>query len=453
MISRERTLKMTNIPEQVKTALRMLSDAGFEAYIVGGCVRDFLLGRTPNDYDITTNALPEQTQAVFRGYKCIDVGIQHGTVAVIIDRMQLEITTYRIDGEYSDKRHPESVTFSSELRDDLSRRDFTVNAMACSSEGTIVDCFSGKEDLGNRVIKCVGEAEKRFDEDALRIMRAVRFAAQLGFTVDPETEEQIFLLKDTLKMISAERLRAELDKLICGKAVFDILMKYHEILEVFIPEITETVGFEQHSKYHDFTVWEHMSRSVMNSVNSIPVRLTMLLHDISKPECFELYPDGSGHFKGHPEKGAEKAAAILKRLRYDNKTIKTVTALIKYHDVKFRSRQDIKRVMSAIGPELFFMLLDVQFADGASKLRSGESHINDLEWARSVAEDITAKHECLSIGELNINGTQLMAEGFRGAQIGSTLSAMLDAVLDDRLENTYEKLLEFAVSSVTVNDK
>ncbi|MBP0977626.1 MAG: polynucleotide adenylyltransferase, partial [Oscillospiraceae bacterium] len=180
---------MTNIPEQVQTALRLLTEAGFEAYIVGGCVRDYLLGRTPHDYDVTTNALPEQTQSVFKDYRCIDVGIQHGTVAVIIDKMQIEITTYRIDGEYSDKRHPESVTFSTELKDDLSRRDFTVNALACSIDGTIVDCFGGREDLENRVIRCVGEAEKRFDEDALRIMRAVRFASQLDFTIADDTEK------------------------------------------------------------------------------------------------------------------------------------------------------------------------------------------------------------------------------------------------------------------------
>ena len=211
---------MTEIPQQVRLALSMMEQAGFEAYIVGGCVRDHLLGRTPHDFDITTSALPEETQKVFSGFKCIDVGIQHGTVAVIIDKMQLEITTYRIDGEYSDKRHPESVTFSSDLKDDLSRRDFTVNALACSKDGEIVDCFEGREDLEKKVIRCVGKAEKRFDEDALRIMRAVRFASQLGFTIESQTEEQVFSLKDTLKMISAERLRAELDKLICGKAVF-----------------------------------------------------------------------------------------------------------------------------------------------------------------------------------------------------------------------------------------
>lgn len=435
---------MTNIPEQVQTALRLLSEAGYEAYIVGGCVRDYLLGRTPNDYDITTSALPEETQNVFKGYKCIDVGIQHGTVAVIIDRMQLEITTYRIDGEYNDKRHPESVTFSSDLKDDLSRRDFTVNALACSRSGEIVDCFEGKKDLDDNVIRCVGEAEKRFDEDALRIMRAIRFAAQLGFTIEKNTEKQVFLLKDTLRMISAERLRAELDKLLCGKAAFSILMNYHKILEVFIPEIKDTVGFEQHSEYHAYTVWEHTARTVMNSPSDPVLRLTMLLHDISKPECFTLDENGCGHFKKHPEKGAVKAGAILKRLKYDNKTIKSVTTLIKYHDFKFKSRQDIKHVMSEIGSELFFMLLEVQHADGISKDGICRKNINDLPWVRETADDIIEKQECLTLKDLDINGSQLMQAGFSGSQIGNALNSMLNAVLDDRLDNKYEKLLKFA---------
>lgn len=435
---------MTNIPEQVRTALSLLSEAGFEAYIVGGCVRDYLLGRIPNDYDITTNALPEQTQEVFRGYRCIDVGIQHGTVAVIIDKMQLEITTYRIDGEYSDRRHPESVTFSDSLRDDLSRRDFTVNAMACSQSGEIVDCFEGRKDLDEKTIRCVGEAAKRFDEDALRIMRAVRFAAQLDFTIEENTKNQIFALMDTLRMISAERIRAELDKLVCGKAVFDILMKYHGVAEVFIPEITETIGFEQHSIYHSFTVWEHTVRAVANAGNSVILKLTMLLHDISKPECFELHEDGSGHFPGHPERSAARASDILKRLRYDNKTIKTVTTLIKYHDTKFRTRQDIKHIMSAIGAEQFLMLLEVQRADGVSKKENEEHFINDLAWAKETAESIVENGECLNIKDLDINGNQLMAEGFKGSQIGGALNRILDAVLDDRLENRYDALLEFA---------
>ncbi|MBE6852438.1 MAG: CCA tRNA nucleotidyltransferase [Ruminococcus sp.] len=435
---------MKNIPEQVHTALKMLSDAGFEAHIVGGCVRDYLLGRTPDDYDITTNALPEQTREVFRDFRCIDVGIKHGTIAAIINGMQLEITTYRIDGSYKDKRHPESVSFSTNLEDDLSRRDFTINAMACDSSRQITDCFEGKKDLENKTIRCVGDASVRFDEDALRIMRAIRFASQLGFTIEPETEKNIFSLKSTLSMISAERLRTELDKLLCGKAVYDILTKYHQVLSVFIPEITETVGFDQHSTYHSYTVWDHMARSVMNAPCDRTIRLTMLLHDISKPECFFLDKKGKGHFKGHPEKGAKKAEIILRRLKYDTKTIKTVTTLIKYHDHEFRSRQDIKKVMSMIGAELFFTLIDVQYADGVSKKEQYTSPINDLTWVKEQAEDILRKHECLSIRELDINGNQLEAEGYSGAQIGILLKSMLDAVLEDKLNNSCSELLEYA---------
>lgn len=427
---------MTNIPEQVKTALSLLSDAGFEAYIVGGCVRDYLLGRVPNDYDITTSALPEQTQAVFRGYKCIDVGIQHGTVAVIIDKMQLEITTYRIDGEYTDKRHPESVTFSSELRDDLSRRDFTVNALACSRAGEIVDCFSGREDLDRKIIRCVGEAQKRFDEDALRIMRAVRFASQLGFTIAPDTEEQIFALKDTLKMISAERLRAELDKLVCGKAACEILMKYREIPEVFIPEIGRAAVLTADYSGKSLNVWEHTAESLKNSEKNIIIRLTMLFHDLALPECNDRSIPEKGHFSEHALSGAKMAADILKRLKYDNKTIKAVTTLVKYHDFRFTTRQDIKRVMSAIGTELFHQLLKVQKACGETD--------NDLEAARTESCDITDKKECLSIKELATDGNELKKHGCKGAQIGEVLSALLDAVLDDRIENSSEALLGYA---------
>lgn len=435
---------MTNIPEQVRTALTMLSEAGFEAYIVGGCVRDYMLGRIPHDYDITTNALPAQTQEVFKNFRCIDVGIQHGTVAVIINHMQLEITTYRIDGEYKDKRHPDAVTFSSELRDDLSRRDFTVNALACSKDGEIVDCFDGKKDLQNHIIRCVGDPQKRFDEDALRIMRAIRFAAQLDFSIDEETEKYIFALKDTLKLISVERLRAELDKLICGKAALKILLKYHEILEVFIPEITETIGFDQHSVYHAYTVWEHMARSVMHAPDDPVIKLTMLLHDISKPECFTVDITGTGHFKNHPEAGAVKAEKILRRLKYDNKTIKAVTTLIKYHDIRFRTRQDIKRMLSNIGKDLFFSLIEVQNADALSKDGTCRTEINDLSWVQKTAEDIISKNECLSIKELDINGNQLMEAGYSGASVGRLLNGMLDAVLDDKLENNFSALMKYA---------
>lgn len=436
---------MAGIPKPIETALKLLSDAGFEAYIVGGCVRDKLLGRIPSDYDITTNALPEQTKNVFQKFKCIDVGIQHGTVVVMIDSMQIEITTYRIDGEYTDKRHPESVSFSSKLKDDLSRRDFTINAMACDENDEVIDCYGGQDDLRNKIIKCVGDPEKRFGEDALRIMRALRFASQLEFTIDPLTEKYIFELKDTLKFISAERLRIELDKLLCGKSAFEILMKYHQVIEVFIPELADEYGFEQHSKYHRYTVQEHTFRAVKNSPFNSVIRLTMLLHDISKPECFTLDEKGNGHFKMHPEKGAAKAELILKRLKYDNKTIKTITSLIKYHDFKFRNISDIKKIMSLIGNDLFFTLIDVQKADADSKDGKVLTDINDLEWLRKSAEDIIKNNECLNIKDMNINGNDLIEKGFQGNQIGFILNVLLQEILENKIENNYDSLIKRAL--------
>lgn len=437
---------MIFIPKQVVTALTMLSEAGFESYIVGGCVRDQLLNRTPNDYDITTNALPEQTQEIFREFKCINVGAQHGTVAVIIDKMQIEITTYRIDGEYNDNRHPDSVTFSSKIQDDLSRRDFTVNAMACSKDGDIVDCFNGKSDLENRIIRCVGEPDKRFGEDALRIMRAVRFASQLDFEIEPETEKYLFSLKDTLKHISAERLRVELDKLLCGKAVFRVLLKYHEIIEVFIPEISRIIDFDRQGM-HSHSLWENTAGSVEKAPINHVIRLTMLIHDISEPECFSTDKKQEDNFENHQLLGAQTAERILKRLKYDNKTIKSVTTLIKYHHIKLKTRQDIKKLLSKTGPEMFRLLMDVQKIDMLSENSGDSSYTNDISWAEKTAEDILNKHECLSIKELDINGNQLMNEGYTGAAIGKLLNSMLEEVLEDRLENSYDSLIEYAEKS------
>ena len=435
---------MINIPQQVSLALCQMKNAGYEAYIVGGCVRDFLLGRIPSDYDITTNALPEQTQNIFNSFRCIDIGKKHGTIAVMINGMQIEITTYRIDGKYSDKRHPETVSFSSSLKDDLSRRDFTINAMAYNAEEGIVDCYGGQQDIEEKIIRCVGDPLKRFNEDALRIMRAVRFASQLGFKIDPLTRKNIFELKETLKLISAERLRGELQKLICGKAAFEILMEYHEIITVFIPEAADCIKFDQHNKYHKYTVWEHIARSIMNSPSDPLIRITMLLHDIAKPSCFSLDQKGNGHFKKHPEIGAEMAGNILKRLKYDNKTIHDVVTLIKYHDFKFRSRQDIKRIMSAIGTSLFYRLIDVQQADADSKDGICHSLINDLEWVRTTADNIIENKECIFISDMNINGYQLLRQGYEGKQIGHILNTLLNEVINDTLPNEYNALCQRA---------
>lgn len=426
---------MITIPAPVSTALSMLSLAGYEAHIVGGCVRDFLLGRNPSDYDITTNALPEQTEEIFKDFKCIDIGKQHGTIAVMIDKMQIEITTYRIDGEYSDKRHPESVQFSRELKDDLSRRDFTINALAYNETNGITDCFGGKKDLDNKLIRCVGEPEKRFEEDALRIMRAVRFASQLDFEIDKRTEECIFSLKDSLKMISAERIRTELNKLLTGKAAFRILINFRELISVFIPEI------ESSDKAKSKKIWEHTSLSIKNSENDLTIRTALLLHDIGL--LSDLPADNAGK-SNHADESRKLALEILKRLKYDNKSIKDISILIAYHELRPQTRQDIKKIMSEIGPELFFKLLSLQKADISSDDIIIQSCEYNTEKIQKIAEDILEKNECISLSELKINGNVLNELGCCGKQTGIVLKSLFESVLNDTLQNQSDILYEEA---------
>ncbi len=433
---------MMTIPFPVRTALLMLSDAGFEANIVGGCVRDFLLGRIPSDYDITTNALPEQTEQIFHKYKCIDIGKKHGTIAVMIDKMQIEITTYRIDGEYSDKRHPESVMFSRELKDDLSRRDFTINALAYNETDGITDCFDGKKDLDDKIIRCVGEPEKRFEEDALRIMRAVRFASQLDFEIDKNTEKYIFSLKDTLKMISAERIRTELNKLLLGKAAYRILMNYRKLIAVFIPETESSFSTDE-------SIWEHTVQSIDKAENDLTIRLALLLHDLGKFTEASLENDATS---AHAAVSKKMATDILKRLKYDNKAIKDITTLINYHEARPETRQDIKKVMSEIGPDLFFKLISMQKADYSTECCQISDLKYDTDKIKITAEDILSKQECISLSELKINGTILNSLGCSGKMTGTVLNTLFEAVLNDRILNQNDVLISEAkkiISSIS----
>ncbi|MDO5558792.1 MAG: HD domain-containing protein [Oscillospiraceae bacterium] len=435
---------MNKLPPQVCTALRMLGTNGYEAYIVGGCVRDSLLGRIPSDYDITTNALPDQTQKVFEHFKCIDIGKAHGTIAVLINGMQIEITTYRIDGEYKDKRHPESVRFTPRLRDDLSRRDFTINALAYNESFGLADFFGGREDLEKKLIRCVGEPAMRFEEDALRIMRAVRFASQLGFGIEDNTKKSILALKNTLSIISAERLRTELEKLINGPFAFDILMSYHSVLCVFIPELTALEHFDQHSKYHRYDVWEHTVRAVCSAPYNRLARITMLFHDVAKPLCFTLDSSGSGHFRDHPEKGAQVAQKILRRLKYDNATTDSVCLLIRYHDHRFKNKADIKRILRIMGEELFFTLLVVQQADADAKDGQCTNPINNLSNVKKTAESVISNGECYRICDMEINGTDIKNLGAEGPEIGKTLNMLLEQIINEKIENKKEVLISAA---------
>ena len=430
--------------KQAIEILNVLEKSGFEAYLVGGCVRDTLMERPFHDTDITTNALPEQIMEVFRNYKTIPTGIKHGTVTVLSEGVPYEITTYRIDGKYSDSRRPDSVEFTSSLREDLARRDFTINAVAMNSEGEISDPFGGSEDIKNGIIRCVGSPEKRFSEDALRIMRAVRFSSQLGFRIEPETAEAVHNMKDRLKNISAERIREELDKLICGKNCLSVLMEYSDVITTVIPEFESCIGFDQHSPYHKYTVWEHTAQAVnLAPPDNLKMRRALLFHDIAKPVCAKFDETGRGHFKKHAETGAEMTQNIMKRLRYDGESIAYAVLLIAHHSDNVKSRTDIKKLMSVIGDKLFLELMEMKKCDNSAKNDFVRDEIIQLDELIAEGRRIIENGECRSLHMLDINGNDLVNIGLKGAEIGDTLKKLLNLVIEEKLPNEHDILLNY----------
>lgn len=430
------------LPVQVDKALRLLLQAGFEAFVVGGCVRDSLLGSSPADWDITTSALPEETEKVFEGFRIIETGIKHGTVTVLIDKMPLEITTYRVDGAYSDNRHPDSVSFTRNLKDDLSRRDFTVNALAYNPETGIVDCFGGQDDLNNRTIRCVGNADERFNEDALRILRAIRFSSVLGFKIENKTSESVFKNKLLLNNIAAERIRVELVKLLNGKDVKRVLLDYRDIIAVFIPELIPTFDFPQNTPYHCFDVYTHTAYTVEAAPEEF--RVAMLLHDIAKPECKTTDENGIDHFKGHPKESSLKAFEILRRLRFDNATIDKTVKFIAVHDEMLpRSQYEALKLLKRIGEDGYVYLITAKYADNQGKAdkHSGEELLENM---KVYLQEIKENNLCYSVKQLDISGNDLIKAGIpAGKQLGQTLDMLVDAVIDGKCENKKEKLLEY----------
>lgn len=424
------------------TILRTLENAGFEAYLVGGCVRDSIMGRTPQDFDITTNARPEQVIKIFDKFRTVPTGIKHGTVTVISNGEPFEVTTFRVDGNYSDSRRPDSVSFTSNLTEDLARRDFTVNAMAMDVRGKIYDPFGGKSDIENKIIKCVGEPEKRFEEDALRIMRALRFSSQLGFEIEKSTSETLLKLRENLDKISRERVREELDKLICGKDVIRVMMDYREVIAQVIPEIRECFDFEQHSVYHKYDVYEHTVRAV-GIAEELPLKRVMLLHDIAKPRVFRLDKNGRGHFKMHSEVGAKIAEKILKNLRYDNKTIKQTVLLIAHHSDNIHTERDVKYTISEIGAENFFSLMKVKRADNSAKHSFVLRELEEFEELEKTAMRLIEDGACMTLRQLAVKGNDISELGFGGVRVGEILKKLLELVMDGKISNDRERLLEY----------
>ena len=433
------------MPQAVKEIIERLESAGYEAFAVGGCVRDAVLGRVPADWDITTSAMPEEVKGLFS--RTIDTGIQHGTVTVMKDHVGYEVTTYRIDGDYDDARLPKEVSFTSNLVEDLKRRDFTINAMAYNDRVGIVDEFDGIEDLEKGIIRCVGEAKDRFGEDALRMLRAVRFSAQLGFKIDETTKEAINELAPNLEKISAERIQAELVKLLVSDHPEYLRAAYETgITAVVLPEFDDIMKQEQNDAFHENTVGEHTLRSLLQVENDKVLRLTMLFHDVGKPMTYSRTEEGVTRFFGHPDISSDMSREIMRRLKFDNDTTDKVKKLTAVHDLFIKNAPNrVRRAMSKVGKELFPYFLKVRKANIlAWKEDAQEKALADLKELTDIYEGILERGECVCIKELVVDGKDLIAAGVQqGKQIGEILNELLEIVLEEPEKNKKETLLNY----------
>ena len=431
------------LPEKVKVMIQTLEAADYEAYAVGGCVRDSVLGRIPADWDITTSALPEQVKELF--HRTIDTGIEHGTVTVMMDKEGFEVTTYRIDGEYRDHRHPEQVNFTGELKEDLRRRDFTINAMAYNDRCGMVDAFGGIEDLKHGVIRCVGVARERFEEDALRILRAVRFAAQLGFEIEKETADAARTLAGNLKDISAERIQTELVKLLVSPHP-EMLRTAYElgITRVVLPEFDVMMETPQHHPHHMYSVGEHTLKALEFTDPEKVLRLSVLFHDFGKPQT-RTTVDGVDHFHGHANVSAQETVRIMRRLKFDNATMDQVKRIVLYHDARPQpDERQIRRLLHRAGEDIFPGLFQVMGADilAQSEYRKIEKLVN-LERVHQVYDEILKRKDCISLKNLQVTGKDLIAAGMEpGKKIGEILNQMLEDVLETPEHNEREYLLK-----------
>lgn len=432
-----------DMPKNVDTAINLLQSAGFEAYAVGGCVRDSLLGKTPNDWDITTSAKPEDMKSVFADFHCIDTGIKHGTVTVVIDGEPLEITTFRLDGEYEDNRHPKSVTFTSDLGADLGRRDFTVNAMAYSKKTGTVDLFGGQNDLKNKIIRCVGDPDRRFNEDALRILRALRFASALDFEIEEKTAQSLLKNRALLGNISEERIAKELLKLVCGKGAKRILTDFAPVLFEILPELQPMYKNSHDNPHHCYDIYEHTLIAVESIDPEPTLRFAMLLHDCGKPAVKKFDENGVAHFYGHQRISAEISAQILARLKVSNKFRDEILFLVSNHDrwELYENTEKMPRYLSKFGLDGVLNLLKVMRADVLAQSPEYRYRLDQIADAEETAKNLAAQKPCLSLSELQINGRTLMDIGIpQGRKLGAVLAQLLDEVIDGVTKNTQEAL-------------
>ncbi len=448
------------VPEKVNRIIETLLANGHEAYAVGGCVRDSLLGREADDWDITTSASPYEVKALFR--RTIDTGIQHGTVTVMLDKEGFEVTTYRIDGEYEDGRHPKEVLFTKNLEEDLKRRDFTINAMAYNKQTGMVDIFGGVEDLKNKIIRCVGVAGDRFDEDALRIMRAFRFSAQLGFTIEAQTEIAAAERAENLKKISAERIRVELTKLLLSKNPDRLLwMQQNGITAIVLPEFDDMLATEQKNGNHLYNVGEHTLRVIERvgtekewSKKELQIlRFAALLHDVAKPDVQVTDGFGEHHFPKHAEEGAKMARNVMRRLKFDNETTDFVIRLVAAHNeyIKLTNSEDenlsaMRHMIYRLGPDLMELLWELQRADVLGQNPAClQQKLAALEETKRLHREILKRKDCVSLRQLAVNGKDLIESGATpGKEIGEILEKLLEEVLENPEKNTKEYLIQKA---------
>ena len=440
-----------SIPAAASRLLGALRRAGFEAYVVGGCVRDSLLGRTPGDWDICTSARPEQVRAIFSAYRQILTGEKHGTVAVIVGGTPYEITTYRVDGQYHDSRHPDAVRFVPQVQPDLARRDFTINAMAYAPGEGLIDLYGGRNDLHARLMRCVGDPEERFAEDALRILRAVRLAAQLDFELEEATERAALDMRQNIQNISAERIYTELDKLLAAPAAGKILSRYGSILAGAVPEIEPCIGCTQPGRWHCYDAWQHTAVAVeqldvagMDDKNARILRWSVFLHDLAKPECRTVGPDGAAHFPGHNQAGSKMARSILLRLKAPTYLVESASALVAIHDGALPSDDTgILNMLNRYGAAFLQRLFRLKLADLSAHARNAgvmqrEQQVRAFE-GRMLELSATA---CYTVGQLAVNGANLMDAGIApGPAVGKALNTMLRAVMEGRLPNEKKALL------------
>ena len=433
------------IPDGARHILQTLNSAGREAYLVGGCVRDLLRGVEPHDWDICTSALPEETEQCFADRRVIETGLKHGTVTVLEEGEPYEITTYRTEGPYSDSRRPDFVRFVPNLEEDLARRDFTMNAISMDLQGNLRDPYGGADDIKSRLIRCVGEPDQRFQEDGLRVMRALRFAAVFGYEIEEQTAQAVHENRTMLDWVAAERINAELCKLLVGQNAGDVLRQYPDVLCQFWSQLGPLVTLEQHNPWHCWGGWEHTIHALEAVPTDVTLRLAMLLHDIGKPACKSTDEQGVDHFYGHPAVSAQLADQMLQALKFDNKTRERVVLLVARHDAQLPPRsQVIRRWLNRLGPETFFQLLEVKRADNMGQApEKVQDRLGELDVIRAKAEQILAEQQCLTLKDLAVDGRDVIAAGIEpGPEIGRILEGLLGRILDGEIQNDRSILLE-----------